>query len=231
MGNNSHPSLSFLQSFLSPDHLTSLPSPFRLLIPQPLACHPSAAALLILCCLFDFKQFPSNSCFQLRGRAVDILQARWWAGLGLSSWVMDDPRLSGIQLQGNNFCTGLWLWSETGGLHLTCPSAVFLVSYKRLHILLRWKCLFTLTKHWSSPNRKGSRPPSYGRHAGTQVFRHGTRVPIPLVKNKSSDFHVSDAVLTPLLSSPLHCWRLLSLEQNREMCTHSSTAALHSGTC
>lgn len=97
---------------------------------------------------------------------------------------MDDPRLSGIQLQGNNFCTGLWLWSETGGLHLTCPSAVFLVSYKRLLILLRWKCLFTLIKHWSSPNRKGSRPPSYGRDTGTQVFRHGTRVPIPLVKNK-----------------------------------------------
>lgn len=79
-----------LQSLLSPDSLTSLPaSPSHSAasgLPSFSCCSP-----LILCCLFDFKQFPSNSCFQLRERAVDILQAQGWAGLGLGSRVMADP--------------------------------------------------------------------------------------------------------------------------------------------
>lgn len=91
MGTNSQPRLfspSFFLTLLPP---FPLPSPFTSWgLPSLCCCSP-----LILCCLFHFSQFPSNSCLQLTGRAVDILQAEGLAGLGLSSWVMADPRSRG----------------------------------------------------------------------------------------------------------------------------------------
>lgn len=78
--------------FSWPSHLPSpSTSPFAsCVLPSLCCCSP-----LILCCLFDFLQFPSNSCLQQKGRAVDILQAEGWAGLGLSSWVMAGHRTRG----------------------------------------------------------------------------------------------------------------------------------------
>lgn len=168
-----------LQSLLSPDSLTSLPaSPSHSAasgLPSFSCCSP-----LILCCLFDFKQFPSNSCFQLRERAVDILQAQGWAGLGLGSRVMADPgtERDTVQLQGNNFCTELWLQPETGRVHLGLMLQLFfLLVNKRLLILLHWKRSFSLTQHWASPNRKASQTPSvwqsYGRDIGIQTRHKG----------------------------------------------------------
>lgn len=93
-----------LRSFLSPDSLASLPA-----LPSHSAASGkpsfSCCSPLILCCLFDFKQFPSNSCFQLRGRAVDILRHSggqgsafthgWWLTPGLSgTWCSSRATIS-----------------------------------------------------------------------------------------------------------------------------------------
>jgi len=129
---NSHPTPC---SFFSPGPLASLP----LSLPHPPASSLpsfSGCSPLILRCLFDFKQFPSNSWLQQRGRAVDILQAQRWAGLGWAAGCWVSPG------QGAR-----WHQPATGGWHLTPRLApFFFLLEKMLLILLHWKCLFVLTE-------------------------------------------------------------------------------------
>lgn len=166
MEKNSHPTLfhpSFFLTILPPSPLSS--SHLAASGPPSFSCCPP----LILCCLFDFKQFPSNSCFQLRGRAVDILQA-FCSGQGLASaqgwWLVQD------RLQGNNFCISPWLRPERAGLHLALMlPLLFLLVNKRLVILLHWKYLFALTKRWA-PLRHPSVGQSHGRDTDIQTWHN-----------------------------------------------------------
>lgn len=89
---------------------------------------------------------------------------------------------------------------------------LFLLVNKRLVILLHWKYLFALTKRWA-PLRHPSVGQSHGRDIDIQTWHN---ISILLAKNKSSGFHRWGAVLSPLLSIPPRCWRLLSPEQNGE---------------
>lgn len=113
-GNNSHPTV-FSPSFL----LTlSPPSPLCLPIRQPPACHPSAAALLssfavfltlsssLATAVFSWEKEPWTFC-KHRGGQGSASAHGWWL-TPVSEW-------DTVQLQGNNFCTELWLRPETGG--------------------------------------------------------------------------------------------------------------------